>query len=343
MARFSLITNSFWGGVTRVFNTLEILLKKEYPDSTVFKEFLSTNTFSFSILRDIRSNPPDVLFIGGWDNTLKTLVHNIDRNKTKVILVWCSPLTQVDLGGELGRFLDVWNLSQSGMISNVCLGVESNYQALNPTNKSISFTPFYFEENELDPYRQIVEKSSEFDSSKIHCDFFCAPCPRKNIFAQICSLSQFKENINPHFNYTDAGEGMRYIEAASSLLSNITNHGFLETQNYFSLIRQMDFGMQVTLSESFNYVAAEHMYMSIPVVLSKATPFVRYHNDDISGLIVDSPEDTRQISEIAGKIILDPVFRKEMGEVCFQYIKKYNDSSKSIFTENIKQMISKGQ
>ena len=44
------------------------------------------------------------------------------------------------------------------------------------------------------------------------------------------------------------------------------DHGFLPREEYLRLVASMDAGLAATLSESYGYVAAEHVLLGVPVV-----------------------------------------------------------------------------
>ena len=54
---------------------------------------------------------------------------------------------------------------------------------------------------------------------------------------------------------------------------NLIQHDWLDRTSFLSLIKEMDIGMQVSFSETFNIVAADFIYCGVPVVCSNEIPW----------------------------------------------------------------------
>ncbi len=91
-------------------------------------------------------------------------------------------------------------------------------------------------------------------------------------------------------------------------------------------IKSMDFAMQASFSESFNYTAAEHMYFKVPVIISRNSPLAQGMLDnDMRFLVVDDFTNLSQISNILCELINNEDKRKFLGGKSHEYIKSYND------------------
>ena len=117
------------------------------------------------------------------------------------------------------------------------------------------------------------------------------------------------------------------------------NHGWIgDKGTYLSIIKSMDFAMQVTLSESFNYTAAEHMVLEVPVILSEVIPFAK-DSKEIAPIVIKRPEDISEINKAVGLMVSSESFRKEMGEASKIVFEKYNEKSKNLLTDNLSEII----
>ena len=106
---------------------------------------------------------------------------------------------------------------------------------------------------------------------------FGAIRPLKNQLNQAVAAIKFAETNNAIVNfYVNSG---RLEQAGENVLKNIralfkdTDHnlveaGWLERDGFLELLCQMDLSMQVSLTETFNIVAADSVYVGVPVVIS---------------------------------------------------------------------------
>lgn len=325
-------TFNFWPGVVTCLDSIKSVVQEQYPEANIVVRNFDTQNISFTSIKELKSDPPDYLFVGGWDSRIKTLVQNT-LEKTKVILMWCSPVTQIELSGETNRFFDVWNCLETGQIDFLAIPLETDYESLKILNKKVIYFPVYMDDQDLKLNKIENKKNNE----KFIVDMFCAPCARKNILAQMIALSHHKDKAKLHINYKNSSNNSQYIDAASRILSNFENFDWMNRQEYLKKIQESDFCMQVSLSESFNYVAAEHMYYGIPTILSKVVP---YSSDSrISQLVVDDHQNIFEISRIIGKLCNDKEFYIKMSKNCREVIVEFSKKNKSILENNIKNVI----
>lgn len=333
-----MLVNDGWPGVASNLNSISSLIKSKFADVSISHASISAGPVSFGIIRELKKNPPDFLFSGGWDSNLKTILQNAS-SKTKVFLQWCSPMSQTELGAEIPRFLDVFRLMQSGHISNIGIPVKSDYDILSKVNERFIYSPVFMDCRSLD---SAVADRSLYDAEKVNCDIFCAACPRKNIFSQILSLHEHRHDIKLHLNFGNNPIASEYLQVCKNMLSiNPQLYDWLSRDKYLSIIRSMDFSMQVSFSESFNYTAAEHMYFKIPVIISKNSPLARSipPASGLNSLIVDDFTDVSKISQIVKRLVNDPDYRKLMGELSHDFIVSYNKRAVSEMSETLNDFI----
>ncbi len=329
---FLFVTKDYWPGVVCCFNNMISVILEMFPDAHVDKFYLGKEGVGVDLLKKIKKNPPDFLFIGGWDNQMKMVVLNASQ-QTKVILKWCSPITQIELGGEMPQFAEIWHFSKTDKIHHVGFGLESDVKTLNCVNDKVVLLPVYMDTSYLDHVKAI-----DINHDRVNCDIFCAVNPRKNILAQVLALSNFNDEINLHINYSNNAHNI-YPMIIGNIITNLKNHGWIgDREKYLSLIKSMDFAMQVTLSESLNYTAAEHACFSIPVILSEAIPFAQ-NAKEIEKIIIKRPEDLEEIKKATELLVRNPEFRKEMGEASKLVFERYNKKSKEILQNNLLEIL----
>lgn len=330
---FLLVTRDFWPGVVNCLENMAVILKELHPNSRVEVSFIGKHGVGIDVLKRLKQEPPNYLIVGGWDNAIKMLINNAPR-KTKVILKWCSPITQVELGEEMPQFAEVWQLSYTDKINHIALGLESDTSVLNQINEKVCLLPVYLDTKGLDK----INANEKIRREGINCDIFCAANPRKNILAQLFSLSTFKD-LKVHVNFGHNSTQI-YPAIASFAIENLINHGWLGDRNsYLSTIKAMDFAMAATLCESLNYTAAEHMYYGIPVICSKAAPFMK-DAKAIDPISIERPENIKDIQKSISFLMESESNRKEMGEACREIFLTYNGKVRDILKENLEAITS---
>jgi hypothetical protein len=71
----------------------------------------------------------------------------------------------------------------------------------------------------------------------------------------------------------------------------LVEHPWMAREEFLQLCRQMDLGMQVSFSETFNIVAADLVSQGVPVISTKEIPWM-------SGMYTASPTNTDEIARI---------------------------------------------
>ena len=319
-----------WPGVATALRSIQKILKSQYPDIVIENIGFESGKLSFSTIRKLKQEPADLIFLGGWDNNVKLLVHNAVNPDTKITLLWCSPIVQTDLGGEISRFMEVLDFVKSGYIDNLGILLDYDYEFLKGLSPSVKYLPVWMDTDELDGISGV-----KLEEGFIHADIFCAPCSRKNVFLQMMALLKYKEKVKLHVNYMPNPNTMSYIGLGNKYFNdNFINHLWMNRKSYLSHVKSMDIGLQVTLSESYNYTAGEHLYLGTPILLSKSTPISRNLPEGLDILIVD---DYTNVSEVSKKIasISSIKDKKELSELCSEGIKSYNLRQKEILSQNL--------
>jgi len=112
---------------------------------------------------------------------------------------------------------------------------------------------------------------------------FGAIRPMKNHLQQASGAIEFANRISKklrfHVNATRAEQGGENVLKNLRALFSTTHHELIEHpwyphSEFLKLVAQMDMGLQVSLSESFNIVSADFVSQNIPIVTSKEVDFV---------------------------------------------------------------------
>lgn len=145
------------------------------------------------------------------------------------------------------------------------------------------------------PFTNVAKK---FDKYCLDIGCFGAIRPMKNHVPQAIAAISFGRMMNKqvrfHINATrieQSGDGV--LKNLRVLFANteheLIEHPWMEHDDFYQLVSQMDMGLQVSLSETFNIVSADFVSQNVPIVTSSEVPFVNtmYHAEpnDIYSII----------------------------------------------------------
>lgn len=121
----------------------------------------------------------------------------------------------------------------------------------------------------------IKKKKSKREIINIGC--FGAIRPMKNQLMQAIAAVEFSNKhgyiLNFHINSTRVEQkGESALKNIKSLFKNskhnLIEHGWADHTKFLELVKKMDLGMQVSLTESFNIVTADFVSQKVPIVVS---------------------------------------------------------------------------
>lgn len=127
------------------------------------------------------------------------------------------------------------------------------------------------------PVRKLRYQHQQGHQLNIGC--FGAVRPLKNQLIQTLAAIKFAKSKGKklffHMNGTRLEQGgnnnLRSIAAALAATNNeLVLHGWLDHAGFLNLIKSMNFCLQVSLSESFNIVAADAVSLGVPLIGSSA-------------------------------------------------------------------------
>jgi hypothetical protein len=155
--------------------------------------------------------------------------------------------------------------------------------------------------NIYNPPKYEVEDSEsleDVDIIKIGC--FGSLRPMKNHLTQAIAAVKFAKAYNKelefHINSTrmeqhgdQVLQNLRYYFEGQDQEYKLVEHDWLSHKEFVELVKQMNIGLQVSLTETFNIVAADFVYHNIPVIGSAQIPWLPKRFQ------VDDPNSTEQI------------------------------------------------
>lgn len=138
----------------------------------------------------------------------------------------------------------------------------------------------------IDKFKAIQRIDKNKDVIDISC--FGAVRPLKNHLTQAIAAIRFAELTNKKLRFhINAGrveqKGDNVLRNLISLFGSqpkheLVKHDWLTREEFLDLCRQMDIGMQVSFTETFNIVAADHTAEGVPVVVS---PEISWASDQL--------------------------------------------------------------
>lgn len=126
-----------------------------------------------------------------------------------------------------------------------------------------------------------VEKDGKKDISLV-----CAYRPLKNMMIQLEAVVMLSKKMPVRLHMFGENPNSPVYRNLVALAQHnnleLVVHPQMNNQQCFDALQQMDLGLQVSLSETYSYVAFEHMIQGIPVVASSSVSFasevVRYNS-----------------------------------------------------------------
>lgn len=261
----------------------------------VFKELESLGLAKHIYVNQLNEvKPSDTAIFGAWHPNYSMPLRHC-KSKKKYIS-WHSPMLQAELNNEPEFIQLILNLKDKDVISGIVYMDEDNYKIFGDENDFYLPHPFCF-----DRYKKYQNISA---AGRKDIAFFTAFFNKqKNILCQLAAVSllqkQNKSQSQPSFILHTNGMS----ETHKNLFAKYTDlmyhdHGYLPDNEYYQRISSVKLGLQVSVSEAFNYVAAIFLALGTPCLLSPTiacnfdmfideNPVLRVVNIDSSIEIVD--------------------------------------------------------
>ena len=194
-------------------------------------------------------------------------------------------------------------------------------------------TDFVFLPNIYSPEDYGYINMPEWKSDVINIGCFGAIRPMKNQLPQAVAAIEFGDEINKKVRFHINAN--RIEQKGEQVLKNLINlfngtghelvmHDWMNHKDFISLVRQMDIGMQVSLTETYNIVTADFVYNKIPIVVSKNVDWMPFTSQA-------NPNSTESIKH---KLHLNYKFRNcGVKNINKFYLDCDNKKSKSVWKE----------
>jgi hypothetical protein len=203
-----------------------------------------------------------LLVLSSWDPRYEAI---LAERRGPTALRWHSTILQSDLSGEAWKLARVVALLDQGVVSSLAVSDPAFEGVLR--RAGVVVLPEVLTDNEYQgvvPVRLIGTNISLFGAAH----------GRKNILVQSAAFDRARRESGAtgwtlHLNGQSLW-GNSYAEWLQAARIPYVDHGWCDRSSYLSLVGGMDIGLCATLSESYCYVAADHVSLGVPVVASPA-------------------------------------------------------------------------
>jgi hypothetical protein len=180
-------------------------------------------------------------------------------------------------------------------------------------------------------------------SHEVHIGCFGAIRPLKNHVIQALAAIKFADRIGKklffHINSTRLeNAGSNQVLKNLQMIFNgidheLVEHSWMKHADFIKLIGTMDFGLQVSYTETFNIVTADQVSQGVPVVVSDEV-------DWVDGLFHADPNDSDDIAE---KLFIANIYARAQGWVYKNHnnLDRYNDKTEKQWMHEIQRLTAK--
>lgn len=178
-----------------------------------------------------------------------------------------------------------WIKDYQSINENNNIFIAVNNQRFTETLNDILMFPVVYLPNLYKEDFNFVEKNQNNDYIDIGC--FGALRQMKNQGYQAMSSIRFAKKINKkcRFHINLAKSELKKNSVISNLRATFKNtehelveHGWLNHNDFVKLIQQMDFGTQLSFSESFNFITCDFLSNGVPIAVSDT---ISWANDEL--------------------------------------------------------------
>ncbi len=299
--------------------------------SQVFKELGHLDLAEHIYINQLNEvKPSDTVIFGAWHPQYSLPLRRC-KSKKKYIS-WHSPLAQAELNNESEFIRLILDLKKKGIIQGIVHMDYDNYKIFGGENDFYLPHPF-----STDRFKEHRKKYAKAVDPKSISFFTAFGNKQKNIMCTLGGVSrtQKKYPVMLHVN----GMPDVYRRFSDTLGIKYTDHGFIPEDKYYEMIYGTKLGLQVSVSEAFNYVVAIFLALGTPCIVSPAIaenfkieedPVLRVKN-------IDSPvEISRKINDI---LVMDGEEYKVLSDDCIEIVEELSVRNNKKAKETIGKII----
>lgn len=213
--------------------------------------------------------------------------------------------------------------------------IVKNDWSLATAQSKVIYLPNYY------PQTYLQAKKINYDKEYLDIGCFGAIRPLKNHLLQAIAAVEFSESIGKKLAFhINAGriemKGEPVLHNLRGLFEHIYDkghklitHQWAEREQFLTICNSMDIGLQVSMSETFNIVAADFISQGVPIVSSSELPWT-------VSLFNASPVDSISIKNAINKTYHNP----RLNTVTNRYfLRRYTEKTKKVWEDYFKRGI----
>lgn len=179
--------------------------------------------------------------------------------------------------------------------------------------------------------------------NEVHIGCFGAIRPLKNHVIQAIAAIKFADRLGKklyfHINSTrmENSGANQVLKNLQMIFQNIEHelveHEWMPHAKFLELVGTMDFGLQVSYTETFNIVTADQVSQGVPVIVSEEV-------DWVDGMFVADPNDSNDIAE---KLFVANIYARAQGWVYRNHnnLGEYNEKTRKAWFRELTRLTAK--
>lgn len=274
--------------------------------------------------------PSDTIIFGAWHPQYALPLRRC-KSKKKYI-TWHSPLLQAEVNNEPDFIRLILDLKKKGIIHGIVHMDEDNYKIFGDENDFYLPHPF-----STDRFKEHRKKYAKVVDPKSVSFFTAFGNKQKNILCQLggVSLVQKQHPMMLHVN----GMPDIYRRFSDAIGLKYTDHGFIPEDKYYEMIYGTKLGIQVSVSEAFNYVVAIFLALGTPCIISP-TIAENFEIDEDPALIMNNIDSSVEIATKIKYILdADEEYYKLLSDDCIIRIERLTVKNNKKAKETIGKII----
>lgn len=232
----------------------------------------------------LRQTRPSLVIFGSWSDAYRPLVRSLAKDGCRIAVYWTSSPGQTGMTGELAAFA---RLLEDPVIDHIWFPHRGYARAIGRRHSKCVWMPNVFPPPPRDLGRRPRRRRGPAQISLFYSPNEAA---RKNVWCTLLALTGLGRPYHLHLNGLSTRQP--YGRLLELLKIPFTEHGWMERTEYEQTITEMDVGLQISMAESFNFVAADHILRGVPVLASAMVPVIADLPRAIrQRLVVNRPDD----------------------------------------------------
>ena len=219
-----------------------------------------------------KSKRARLLLLGGWSAAYEPLIAAATAAGVRVAVYWTSTAAQSEMGREMDRLTKVM---EDPRVTYRWFAQQSLAKAVGRHLPGCAWLPNVVSALPSSGLPTPPRRSPRPPRQPVEIGLFCSPHEyhRKNVLTSLLAVASLASPYRLHLNGLSADA--HYRGWLKRLGIHWVDHGWMTRADYLNTIAGLDIGLQVSFTESFNYVAADHILSGVPVVVSEMVAVMR--------------------------------------------------------------------